>query len=150
MHERVEVLWFCLTFPLYHSFWEFVTAWLVNSSLSIMLKKKFVPRMVFHLIGQMMFKYDIPDYIADDIQDDSKNYKNFHVMLMMMVENCFCVIVDWRKVFSLISCRDHCQRCSPVQISHTLPVGFEPAPNLTLGLVEWSCAVVATNTPRCQ
>ena len=55
-----------------------------------MLKKKFVPRMVFHLIGQMMFNYDIPDYIADDIQDDGnddddsdnvdkgrKNYKNF-------------------------------------------------------------------------
>ena len=114
-----------------------------------MLKKKFVPRMVFHLIGQMMFNYDIPDYIADDIQDDgnddndsdnvdkgSKNYKNFHVMLMMMVENCFCVIDDWRKVFSLISYRDHCQRCSPVQISHTLPAGFEPAPSLTLGLVE--------------
>ena len=63
--------------------------------------------MVFHLIGLMMFNYDIPDYIADDIQDDGndddnsdnvdkgrENYKNFHVMLMMMVKNCFCVIVD--------------------------------------------------------
>ena len=28
--------------------------------------------------------------------------------------------------------------------------GFEPAQNLSSGLVEWSCAVVITTTPRCH
>ena len=31
----------------------------------------------------------------------------------MMMMNCFCGMVDQRKVFSLISIRDHCQRSSP-------------------------------------
>ena len=59
--------------------------------------------------------------------------------------NCFCGMVDRRKAFSLISSRDHCQRSSPSRISDT---GFELAQNLSSGLVEWSCAVVITTTPR--
>ena len=55
-------------------------------------------------------------------------------------EICFYDMVDRRKVISLISSRDPCQRLSRA--------GFEPVQNLILGLVEWSCAVVRTTTPR--
>ena len=60
----------------------------------------------------------------------------------------FCGIVDGRKTFSIISSPDHCQRSSPSQISDTPRAGFEPAQNLSSGIVEWSCAVVITTTPR--
>ena len=50
-------------------------------------------------------------------------------------EFCFCGMVDRRKVFSLISSRDHCQRSSPSRISETPRAGFEPAQNLSSGLV---------------
>ena len=62
--------------------------------------------------------------------------------------DCFCGMVDWRKAFSLISSRDHRQRSSPLRIFDTSKAGFEPAQNLSLGLVEWSCAVAITTTPR--
>ena len=71
-----------------------------------------------------------------------------NMMMMKMMMNCFCGMVDRRKTFSLISSRDHCQRSSPSRISDTPRVGFEPAQNLSSGLVEWSCAVVITTTPR--
>ena len=61
--------------------------------------------------------------------------------------NCFCGMVDWRKAFSLISSRGHCQRSSPLRISDAPQAGFEPAQNLSSGFVEWSCAVVITTTP---
>ena len=69
-------------------------------------------------------------------------------MMMMMMMNCFCGIVDRRKAFNLISSRDHCQRSSPSRISDTPWAGFEPAQNLSSGFGEWSCAVVITTTPR--
>ena len=56
--------------------------------------------------------------------------------------NCFCGMVDRRKVFSLISSQDHCQRSSQSQFFDTARAGFEPVQNLRLGLVESSCAVV--------
>ena len=56
-----------------------------------------------------------------------------HTLLMMMM-NRFCGMVDRRKVFSLISSRDHCQKFSPSRISDT--AGFEPAQSLSSGLVE--------------
>ena len=62
--------------------------------------------------------------------------------------NCFCSMVDWQKVFSFISSRDHCQRPSPLQIFDTLRADFEPVQNLISSLVEWSCSVVITTTPR--
>ena len=65
-----------------------------------------------------------------------------------MMMNCFCGMVDRRKAFSSISSRDHCQRSSPAQISHMLRAGFEPAQNLSSGLVEKCFAVVITTTPR--
>ena len=63
------------------------------------------------------------------------------MMMMIMMMNCFCGMVDRRKTFSLISSRDHCQRSSPSRISDTPRVGFEPAQNLSSGLVEWNCAM---------
>ena len=65
-----------------------------------------------------------------------------------MMMNCFCGMIDRRKAFSLTSSRDHCQRSSPSRISDMPQAGFEPAQNLSSGLVEWSCAVVITTTPR--
>ena len=66
----------------------------------------------------------------------------------MMMMNCFCGMVDRRKVFRLISTQGHCQRPSPSRISNTPQAGFESAQNLSSGLVEWGCAVVITTTPR--
>ena len=65
----------------------------------------------------------------------------------MIMMNCFCSMVDQRKVFSLISSQDHCQRSSPLRIFDMLRAGFEPAQNLSSGLVGWSCTVVITTTP---
>ena len=58
------------------------------------------------------------------------------MMMMMMMMDCFYGMVDRREAFSLISSRDHCQRSSPFRISYTPRVGFEPAQNLSSGLVE--------------
>ena len=65
----------------------------------------------------------------------------------VMMMNCFSGTVDWRKVFSLISSRDHCLRLSPSRISNTPRTGFETARNLNPGLVERSCVVAITTTP---
>ena len=63
---------------------------------------------------------------------------------MMMIMICFCGRVDRQKAFSFISSWDHRQRSSPLRISNTSWAGFEPAQNLSSGIVEWSCAVVIT------
>ena len=55
-------------------------------------------------------------------------------MMMMMMMNCFCSMVDLRKAFSLISSRDQCQRSSPSRISDTPLTGFEPPQNVSSGL----------------
>ena len=70
------------------------------------------------------------------------------MILMMVMMNCFCGMVDRRKVFRLISSWDLCQRSSLSRISDTLQAGFEHTQNLSSGLVEWSCAVVITAAPR--
>ena len=70
------------------------------------------------------------------------------MMMMTMMMNCFWGMVDRRKTFSLISGRDHCQWSWPSRISDTPRAGFDPGQNLSSGLVEWSCAVVITTTPR--
>ena len=57
-------------------------------------------------------------------------------MMMMMMMNCFCGMVDRRKAVSLISSWDHCQRSSPSRIFDMARAGFEPAQNLSSGLVE--------------
>ena len=67
---------------------------------------------------------------------------------MMKMMNCFCDMVGQRKAFSLISRRDHCQWSSPSRISDTPQAGFEPAQDLSSGLVEWSCTVVINTSPQ--
>ena len=64
--------------------------------------------------------------------------------------NCFCCIVDRRKIFSLISSWDHCQRSSPSRISDTPQTEVKPAQSLSSSFVEWCCAVVITTTLRRQ
>ena len=75
--------------------------------------------------------------------------KGFEPNTMMMM-NCLCGMVDQQNAFNHISSQDHCERSSPMQISDMLQGGFEPAQNLSSGLVEWSCAVVITTTPQCH
>ena len=58
------------------------------------------------------------------------------MMVVMMMKNYFCGMVDQQKEFSLISNQDHCQKSSPSQISDMLRAGFECAQNLSSGLVE--------------
>ena len=70
--------------------------------------------------------------------------------MMMKMTNCFCGIADQRNTFSLIICRNHCQRSPPSQISDTVRAGFEPAQNMISSLVEWSCEVTTTTTSRCH
>ena len=70
------------------------------------------------------------------------------MMMMMMMTNCFCGMVDRRRAFSLIFSWDHYLRFSPSRISDTPRAEFEPAQNLSSGLVELSCAVVITSTPQ--
>ena len=72
----------------------------------------------------------------------------WHCIKMMM--NCFCSMVDWRKVFSLNSSQGHCQRSSSSWISDMLQPVFESVQNLSSGFVECSCAIVMTTTPRCH
>ena len=79
---------------------------------------------------------------------NNNNIKCNCLMMIMMMMNCFCSMVDRRKTFSLISSRDHCQRSSTSRISDTPQAGFEPEQNLSSGLVEWNCVVVITTTPR--
>ena len=56
---------------------------------------------------------------------------NSTFLLMMMMMNCFCGMVDRRRALSLISTRDHCQKSSPSRIPDTPRAGFEPAQNLS-------------------
>ena len=55
---------------------------------------------------------------------------------MMMAMNCYCGMVDRRKVLNLISSRDHSQKLSPWQTSQTPRAGFEPAQNPSSGFVQ--------------
>ena len=64
----------------------------------------------------------------------ARTIRLFWFVMMMMI--CFCGMVDRQKTCSLISSWGHCQRFSPSRISDTPPAGFEPALNLSLGLVE--------------
>ena len=72
------------------------------------------------------------------------------MMMMMMMMNCFGGMVDRQKVLSLISSGDLCQRSSPSRISAMPQARFEPAQNLSSGLVEKSCAVAITAAPWCH
>ena len=56
--------------------------------------------------------------------------------MMMKMMNCFWEMIDRRKAFSLVSSRNHYRRHSPSPSSDTPPAGFEPAQNLSSGLLE--------------
>ena len=63
------------------------------------------------------------------------------------LDRCMIAILSlwWWIVFVLwLTDERHCQRSSPSRISDTPRAGFQPAQNLSSGLVEWSCAVVIT------
>ena len=53
-------------------------------------------------------------------------------MMMMMMMNCFCAMVDQSKAFTLISSWDHCQKSSLLRISKTPQAKFKPVQNLSL------------------
>ena len=77
--------------------------------------------------------------LQNTVVPQSLNHSHQHLQgccpyLAMIMMNCFCGIVDWQKVFSLISSQDHCQRYSPSLFSYTLRAGFEPAQNLEFRL----------------
>ena len=82
------------------------------------------------------------------VEDESRDLSLFmcclRLLMMKMMMNYFCGMVDRWKAFSLISSRNHCQRSSPSQISNTPWAGFETAQNLSSGFVKWSCAVAIT------
>ena len=60
------------------------------------------------------------------------------IMMMIIMIICFCGMVDQRKMFSLISRREHRQRFLPRRISNTSRAGFESAQDLRSGSVECS------------
>ena len=77
--------------------------------------------------------YDITAWLANN----RNTYMMMTMMMMiMMLMSCFCGMVDRRKAISLISSRDHCQRSSPLWISAMPRAEFEPAQNLSSGLVK--------------
>ena len=80
-------------------------------------------------------------------QKSISSHNTLNNLLIMMMMNCFCGLVDWRKAFTLISSQDHYQRSSPSWISNMPQAGFEPVQNLSSCFVEWSCAVMITTTP---
>ena len=45
---------------------------------------------------------------------------NALMMMMMIMMKCFCGLVDWPKVFSLISSQDHCQRSFIANLWHSM------------------------------
>ena len=68
------------------------------------------------------------------------------LLMMMIMMNCFCGMVDRGKAFSLISSRDYVRdphhRESPARHKQDLNLRG----NLSSGFVERSCAVESSNT----
>ena len=72
------------------------------------------------------------------------------MMMIMVMMNCFCGMVNWWKAFSLIYSWDDCQIFSSSQFSSTQWAGFESVQNLSSGFIEGSCAVVITTRLLCS
>ena len=100
----------------------------------------------FRIQGIIQKKYGHIGFLQNKKQTCQRHIK-WQLEVWGALLNCYCGMVDRQKAFSLISSWDHCQRSSPSRISDRLRAGFEPAQNLSSGLVEWSCAVVITTTP---
>ena len=79
-----------------------------------------------HLLIEVFLERIIIDYMSIQLQN----------MMIIMMMNCFCGMADQKKVFGLISSKDHCQIFSPSPISNMLQDGFEPVQNLSSALVE--------------
>ena len=75
-------------------------------------------------------------------------HKQLQDLNLIQSDKLFCGMVDRRKKFSLISSPDQCQMSSPSQVSDMPRAELEPAQNLSSRIVEWSCAVAVTSTPR--
>ena len=89
------------------------------------------------------------EFLVWDSKAEKEVLKNLMMMMMMMMMmNYFCGMVDRQKTLSFISSRDYCHRYSPLRSPDTPRAWFEPAQNLSSGLVERSCSVVITTTPR--
>ena len=52
-------------------------------------------------------------------------------LMIIIIINCFCGMVDQQEVVSLISRLGHCQKFSPLWISGMPGAGFEPVQNLS-------------------
>ena len=92
-----------------------------------------------------------PNIVLGDFNFNYQNDLPMMMMMMMMMMNYFCGMIDRRKAFSLISFRDHCQRPSPSWIYDTPRAGFEPAQNLSSGLVELNlCSMKLCSTKLCS
>ena len=79
-----------------------------------------------------------PFYMKLLLQPDSNMLKLVVMltqMMMIMMMNGFCGMVDRRKAFSLILSRNHFQISSPSRISYAARAGFEPAKNLSSGFL---------------
>ena len=127
-----------------------------NSSIQYMLEMQVSLLSIFFFLGSFVGFFWISNFVfmlyittsSSVLLLFTSSFVRFYTSLHELMMNCFCGMVDRRKAFSLISSWDHCQRSSPSWISDTLRAGFEPGQNLSSGLVEWSCAVVITTTPR--
>ena len=60
----------------------------------------------------------------------SQVHGNRKMIMTMLMMNCFCYMVNRRKVLNLITSGDLCQRSSQTQISDILWARFQPALNL--------------------
>ena len=111
-----------------------------NHTYWIFLQKRYLTRFILKMESH---SFRLKDYLAHFYPRAIRGKLPIDQAVMM---NCFCGMVDRQKAFSLISSRDHCQRSSPLRISNMPRSGFEPAQNLSSGLVEWSCAVLIATT----
>ena len=97
-----------------------------NSSVTIGLSF-----LLLNISAMMSSKTINISYVGCILQTFYKWHSCYLMMRMMMMINSFCGMVDQQKAFSLISSQDHCQRSSPLRISHMPRVGFEPVQNLS-------------------
>ena len=90
-----------------------------SGSYELLLKKGLQKIWAYHVLCWMELSF-----VLAECQGAGREW----IMLMMMtMMNCFCGMVDRRKTFSLISSRDQGS-----------------------GLAEWNCAVVITAIPQCH
>ena len=75
---------------------------------------------------------------ANSISKAFLDFIYIYMMMMIMMMNCFCGMVDWQKPYFQPG---PLSEIFTIWISDKPQAGFEPAQNLSSGLVELSCAV---------